>query len=311
MNIVPKFKEINKNKANFDEIYIQGDPREYFRVLYGLDYVIPDLAKIVFRQIVQALSSAKKRPIKVLDVGCSYGINAAFLKFPLDIDRLGSRYRDLECAALSSDALINLDRAYFRSWPKEDVCVVGLDASRAAVEYGVEVGLLDYGIVADLERGTLEAADVEMLRDVDLVISTGCVGYVGEKTFAQLIRAFGEEQPWIASFVLRMFDYGRLEALFSSRGLVTEKMRGVTFVQRRFHSEDECADVLGELQRRNVDVRFKESEGLLHAEFYLSRPEDACDDLALEALASVTSGANRSFGRRFSALAADRLRFGR
>ncbi|HRJ69838.1 MAG TPA: class I SAM-dependent methyltransferase [Beijerinckiaceae bacterium] len=303
------FKDTNLSKENFDKIYVQPDPREYYRVLYGLDYVIPELAKPIFRNIVNALQEQEQRPIKVLDVGSSYGINAALLRFPIDLDRLGARYRDLSLSDIDREELVWHDRHYFLSWPAADVEVIGLDVSESAIRYAKEVGLISDGIVANLEERMLTDQEAEMLSDVDLIISTGCVGYIGERTFSKLLAAM-DRTPWVASFVLRMFDYGELEGVFSSHELSTEKLKGVTFVQRRFNSYDEYTSVVSKLLETGVRVDGKESEGLLHAEFYLSRPRDASVELPLEQIAQVTSGANRRYGRRFRMTPAQTLRFG-
>src|SRR5690606_22977070 len=87
--------ESSEVKANFDQIYTRDDPREYFRVLHGLDYIIPALARPVFRRICDTLTELRRRPINILDVGCSYGINAALLRSPVSMDRLAQRYADL------------------------------------------------------------------------------------------------------------------------------------------------------------------------------------------------------------------------
>ena len=47
------FTVINSTKANFDEIYGMEDPRGYFAALGSLDYMIPDLAAPVVRQILR------------------------------------------------------------------------------------------------------------------------------------------------------------------------------------------------------------------------------------------------------------------
>lgn len=308
---VALFQRHNEFKANFDDIYVQSTPMDYYRVLYGLDYVIPDLAKGVFRGLAAALAKTKSQPPKILDVGCSYGVNAALLKHPLDIDRLAQRFRDLESAGLEPDEAISLDRAYFQSWPNAGMEIVGLDVSRPAVDYACRVGLIDSGIVANLETSDLRPEDAAQLGGVDLVISTGCVGYVGPATFGRLLDAFGDRRPWIASFVLRMFDFSEIEALFERRGLVTERLKGVTFVQRRFHSLREYSSTLETLRARGVDPAGKEEEGLLHADFFLSRPREDVEAAPLETMACVTSGANRSFGRRFSARGDHAVRFGR
>ena len=48
-----RFDQLTTFKANFDQIYTAPDPREYYRVLFGLDYVIPELAKPIFRGLIE------------------------------------------------------------------------------------------------------------------------------------------------------------------------------------------------------------------------------------------------------------------
>lgn len=105
--------------------------------------------------------------------------------------------------------------------------------------------------------------------------------------------------PWVANFVLRMYDYGEVASTLSGFGLVTEKVPGVTFVQRRFSSRDEFEGTMEALRRQGIDPAGKESEGLLHAELYISRPQEAIDRVPLAELMSVTSGEGRRYGRRF------------
>lgn len=73
------------SKANMDAIYIQPDPRAYFETLGGLDNVIPDQAKPVFQLMIRAIGNERDRPVTMLDIGCSYGVNAALLKHDLSM----------------------------------------------------------------------------------------------------------------------------------------------------------------------------------------------------------------------------------
>lgn len=294
------YRELNEPKADFSSIYSQADPREYYRVLYGLDYVIPDLAKVVFRRLADALEAQRGRPITVLDIGCSYGVNAALLRYPLDIDRLALRYRNLADAALNSREVKGLDCHYFQSWPKKQRTIIGLDASEPAISYAEEVGLIDAGLALNLEEQHLTEKAAAVLKSVDLIISTGCVGYVTSRTFDRVLCAIKGPRPWIASFVLRMFPYDPIAQLAAKHGLETEKLSGVTFVQRRFHSAGEYVHVLDSLDRQEIDTTGKEAEGLYHAEFFLSRPPDDLKTLPLSSIVSITSGANRSYGRRWT-----------
>jgi hypothetical protein len=202
---------------------------------------------------------------------------------------------------LSTDQLLKLDVNYFGSWPEQvNASFVGLDVSEAAIDYAKSVGLIESGIAANLETG--EASDEQMaaLQDVDIIVSTGCVGYVTDKTFHRLLamRAKGNA-PWVVSFVLRMFPYDAIEAELAQLGLVTEKLGGVTFVQRRFHSESELEATLKAVKARGLDPHGKETDGLFHAELFVSRPEVEVRDNPLSEIVSVTSGENRRYGRRY------------
>jgi hypothetical protein len=304
-----KFQDINESKANFDRIYKCDDPREYYRVLHGLDYIIPDLAKPLFRSVVEASTAVRGQAPRVLDLGCSYGINAALLRYPLDLGRLAQRYRDFDISGLSPGEVTSLDRHYFSSWPTDfQGTIAGLDVAGPAIRYAMAAGLLDDGVVEDLESRPPTAQACAVLEGTDLVISTGCVGYVGERTFERILAAAGSSRPWIASFVLRMFSYRSIENALACHGYVTERLEGVTFVQRRFHSASEAEETLKVLRRQGVDPTGKEAEGLLHAEFYLSRPADEAVDAPLASIVSITSGANRSYGRRFRLVGDRRIR---
>jgi SAM-dependent methyltransferase len=296
-------------KANFDQIYNRPDPREYFRILHGLDYIIPDLALPIFRQITETLTDLRGRPLRILDIGCSYGINAALLRYPMSIDRLAQRYADLQAFGLAPDEVVALDRNYYRSWPAAtNARFVGLDSSAPAVGYATQTGILDHGFAEDLESNDPSPRLADLLSGVDLVISTGCVGYVTAATFKRVLDAMQAPKPWFVSFVLRLYPFDEIADVLKERRLVTEKLESVTFVQRRFHSEQEYSQTLQALEKVGVDPQGKEAEGLLHAELFLSRPAEETNALPLDNLVSVTSGASRPFGRRFQRHADDKIR---
>ena len=79
------FEGINEAKANLDHIYDQPDPRAYFRELKKLRYAIPGAAKPIFQKLISSLQRRRDDTICVLDLGCSYGVNAALLKHDLSM----------------------------------------------------------------------------------------------------------------------------------------------------------------------------------------------------------------------------------
>lgn len=272
----PAFTEINDAKTNMDHIYDQTDPRAYFRELKRVGYAIPGSAKPIFQKLIFRLRNKTNDTVRVLDVGCSYGINAALLKHDLSIDDLYDHWGQEKLADATPEEVIEKDKDFFAGLDEvEDIEVIGLDVAENAVAFAEEAGLLDEGLAVDLESKPLPEAAKEELAPVDLVTSTGCVGYVTEKSFNRLLPAVTRGQrPWFANFVLRMFPFDAIEETLKNAGYVTEKLKGQTFVQREFASSEEQEQVLEQLREQGIDPTGKETEGHLLAEFYLSRPKE-------------------------------------
>lgn len=270
---------INRAKANMDHIYAEPDPRAYFRALDTVDYAIPDRAKPVFRALIDHLAETRGAPVRTLDLGCSYGINAAILKHDLSMADLYARYSDPSLDTASPEEVIAADRAYFDDLPDAAPTeVIGLDPAAPAIAYAERAGLIEHGLALNLEEEPLPEAAAATVAPVDLVMSTGCVGYVGATSFERLLPAMtADRAPWLANFVLRMFPFDPIADTLADHGYVTEKLEGARFVQRRFMSDDEQAGVIGKLKAQGIDPTGVETEGDLIAEFYLSRPAADAD----------------------------------
>lgn len=269
------FDEINDAKANMDHIYDQADPRAYFRELKSVGYTIPGTAQPIFQELISHLRNKANDTVCVLDLGCSYGVNAALLKHDLSISDLYDHWGQEKLADATPEEVIECDKHFFADLDEaKDIEVIGLDAAENAVEFAEETGLLDEGLAVNLECEPLTEAAKEELASVDLVTSTGCVGYLTEKSFNRLLPAITKGQrPWLANFVLRMFPFDAIEETLKKYGYVTEKLEGQTFIQRNFTSSEEQGRVLGQLREQGIDPTGKETEGNLLAEFYLSRPK--------------------------------------
>jgi hypothetical protein len=280
-------------KTNFEIIYDLEDPREYFNTLGSFDYCIPQHGQRVFSELIKARraeestnGSAEERT-KVVDVCCSYGVIAALLKHEIVIDDLYARYRSEELAGLSSEELARADAAFYGERMKEGAPeVVGVDVARNAVSYGLRSGVLDAGFAENLEEDEPTENLRRAVSGADLLTITGGVGYISERTFERLLDCIAEEDgrlPWIAVFALRWVSYDDISEVLSSFGLVTEKLAGHTFTQRRFTGAEEREYVLEELAEMDVDTTGREDTGWYHANFYLSRPIEEAN-MPLEAV---------------------------
>lgn len=257
-------------KASFDEIYTRPDPREYYARMSELDYRIPELAKPQFQeQIRQWRVAHDGADPTVLDIGCSYGVNAALLRLDVGIEELAASYDD---PAADPATLIARDRARIAAADAlPGVRFIGMDASEPALNYARSAGLLHGTVHADLESTEPTDEQCELLASADLVVSTGCIGYVTEKTLARVVSAHPQRRPWMAHFVLRMFSFAPIEAELAALGYRTEQLPGA-YAQRRFASAEERAQVLNTLSANGIDTAGREDEGWLYADLHVSRP---------------------------------------
>jgi len=135
--------------------------------------------------------------------------------------------------------------------------------------------LIDEAVVENLEVAPLSPEAAEAIAGADLVITTGAVGYVTERTFSRIIDAVKGPSPWIAAFSLRQFPFDTIADELQGFGLETEKLEGRYFPQRRFRDAEELAGAIEAVEKIGLDPSGLESEGRYFAEFYLSTPKGA------------------------------------
>ncbi|KAK1621490.1 hypothetical protein BDP81DRAFT_456184 [Colletotrichum phormii] len=292
----------NTRKADFKSIYNQSDPRAYFAALTTLQYQIPQLALPFVNRILQHISSRAPSAspsgttsndddtvttaikVKVLDVCSSYGINAALLRHDIDMDGLAEHY--VSTPKPSSREQIEADERFFagrRLQTEQDseneVEIIGLDVAPEAISYSLQTGLHAAAFTENLETSNPSPDLRNALRDVKLVVCTGGVGYVGASTFSRIAAAArpsssSPSELWMVTFVLRVFSFDEVaERLRTKFGLVTDKVEGRVFRQRRFSSREEQRAAVEDVRRKGLDERGLEGDGWFCAECWVTRPE--------------------------------------
>lgn len=267
-------------KASFDHVYNQPDPRAYYRQLGSLDYEIPEHGRRLFRPIIDALDAASPT---VVDLCCSYGVNAALLRCDLTLDDLYARYCSERVEGLTRDELLRRDRDFFSRHQRPDAPeVVGLDVADRAVTYALEAGLLDAGSAENVEEAPLTEETSQIIDGADIVTATGGVGYITERTVGEVVDvATDQTPPWVAILCLRAVDYDPVVDALADRGLVTEQLEGHSFRQRTFADAEERSFARTELAELGRDLI--EDDGY-HANLYVSRPADEVRRRPLETL---------------------------
>lgn len=285
----PYARHNEESKASFDHVYDLPDPRGYFRALGALDYRAPEHGRRLFPTLLREIPGTGGPP-GVLDLCCSYGVNAALIRHELALQDLYARYASPELAEHAVDELAEEDRAFYAAHRHDSPpAFVGADAATNAVAYALRVGLLRAGFGENFETSEPSGAFEKSVGDVRLVTVTGGVGYVWTSTFDRVLRSVTRARsdgaaPWIATLPARIVDYAPLSELFAGYGLVTEKLSSRTFPQRRFSDAAERDHVLRTLDEMGLDPSGKEREGYYHADLYLSRPAEHAAETTVDEL---------------------------
>ncbi|WP_031070857.1 hypothetical protein [Streptomyces sp. NRRL S-118] len=264
-----------RGKSRFDDIYDRPDPRAYFTRLEPLEYEIPHHAQPVFRQAAAeraALDDGHPGTPAVLDVCCSYGINAALLNHEVTLAQLYERYTSEEARSMSTAELAASDKEFYAEWRRPGALpVYGLDVSRPAVDYAREVGLLDAAFTDNLEQDPPGPRLGRALAGVGLITLTGGGSYITGRTLAALLD--GARRPvWVSAFVLRTVAYAPVLRTLSAYGLHSAVDTARTYPQRRFTDEREQRYAVAAVRALGIDPSGREDAGRFHSVRYDSRP---------------------------------------
>ncbi|MGW7052887.1 hypothetical protein [Streptomyces sp. NPDC054887] len=253
--------------TSFEDVYALPDPRGYFAALEPYAYQTPGHAQPVFRALSAELGPARRT---VLDMCCSYGINAALLNHDVTLDELFAHYTSPAVAGVTTAALADLDRDFYAARRRPDaVRTIGIDVSQPALDYAVAVGLLNQGHCLDLEHTEPTERLRGSLAGTGLITITGGTSFLTERTFTRLFTAIGRPMP-VAAFVLRTHDYRPISACLQSYGLTVE--RGAdTHRQRRFTDPQEQQRAVATVTALGEDPAGKESAGYFHTRLHLAR----------------------------------------
>lgn len=262
-------------KSRFDDIYDQPDPRAYFARLAPLEYEIPHHAQAVLRRAAaerDAVADGTPGRPAVLDVCCSYGINAALLNHDVTLAELYAHYTGPEARAMAVDELTAWDKEFYTRRRRPDAHpVLGLDVATRAVRYAQAVGLLDAAFTDNLEAGPPGPRLTTALADVGLITLTGGSSYVTERTFDALL-ARARRPVWVSAFVLRTVSYAAVTKALAAHGLRTTTDPSRTYPQRRFTDAREQRYAIEAVRALGADPADREAAGRFHAVLYESRP---------------------------------------
>ncbi len=260
-------------KVVLDHIYDQETPLHFYNALSHLDYSIPHQANPIFEKIISFIKTQRsKEIIKLIDLGCSYGVNGALLKSPKTLADLLCRYEAAELKKSSSQELIEKDKIWLDA-NKKSINIIGADVSEPALNYALKTNLINNKLCGNFEERSLTEDETKIIQDVDLIISTGCIGYVSHKTIGEFLSSLSPKAPLMAHFVLRTICYNNIEQELDRVGYKTVKSK-LPFRQRGFASKEEKESTLERLKEMSIDPKGLEDKGSYYAHLYLSIPSE-------------------------------------
>jgi hypothetical protein len=266
-------------KKDFTDIYTQDSPTGYLKEMNRLEYSISDSTKPLYNIIIKELEGKLSRPINVLDLGSSYGINSALMKYNLTMSELndfflkGTEPTKKETQQFYEKCTINDNTNFYQ-----------IDISDEALKFSEEMNLCEKAINVDLETEELDLP--KLVSNIDLVIATGCIGYIGYKAFSNILVGIKNSQsnstdpeiehtaPIFAFTVLRMFDMGDIQEIFKRHNYSLVKIDLDPICQRNFSTPEEKMKTCSLLHGMGIDTKKYEDEGKFYADYYVARPKN-------------------------------------
>lgn len=262
-------------KKDFTDIYTQKFPDGYLKEMKKLHYRIPDKTKPLYLSMAEQIGQKLSRPINILDIGSSYGINSALLKYDLKMSDLDDFFLQ------EKNTTLEQTKEFFEKIPsKDNLNFYQIDISEPALQFSEQAKLCKKGICVNLETGNLP---IKELPSFDMVIATGCIGYIGYKAFSNLFELIKKQQsespeseidkPIFAFSVLRMFDMEKIQKTFDYYGYSLVKTDLNPIRQRRFSDIDEQRQTISLLNNKGIETREFEDDGHFYADFYVASPK--------------------------------------
>jgi hypothetical protein len=268
-----------KIKKDFTDIYTQDSPRSYLKEMHRLHYDISDSTKPLYNSIIEELEGKLSRPINVLDLGSSYGINSALIKYNLTMSELNDFFLN-ETEPTKKET----KQFYEKCTSNDNMNFYQIDISDEALKFSEEMNLCEKAINVDLETEKLDLP--ESVSNVDLIIATGCIGYIGYKAFSNIFEGIKNSQsnsteseiehtaPIFAFTVLRMFDMGDIQEIFKRYDYSLVKIDQEPISQRNFSTPEEKMKTCSLLHGMGIDTKKYEDNGKFYSDYYIAKPKN-------------------------------------
>lgn len=277
------YAQENEVKADFNNVYVMPTPHSYISTMSDHGYQIGDEARPYFTAAAELLGELNQEawPVHMLDIGCSYGIGSALVKYGCSFDEIVSFYSSR--APMNYASCCDVMRMWLNVTPPAcDIRCVGLDSSAPAIKFALDSGLLDGGIARNYENGASKkqlSNEIAWYRSCNLLVSCGAIGYVTSKTLDAVLPHLGKDHPGshgplAVMTILRMFDTKAIAAAFERFGYRFGVVPGIALKQREFIDNQEKNKIIELIHGMGISTRGLEDTGELFAHLYIAAPHD-------------------------------------
>ena len=252
------YDEQNQAKASFDEAYTGRTPHRYLHNMAAVNYQMADYMNPYLSAVVDA-SITSQELVRVLDIGCSYGMSGALLKTDCEYNDLTEFYRT-EASSEYASCVIESKQWLKLHATRKDVEVVGFDSSKEAIRFATATHMIDEGIALNLEeeKSKFTADESRLIQKCDVLLSTGAIGYITDKTVNPILDEFGNNAhgalgPVAILSVLELFDPASIAEAFTDHGYRFGQLP-IRIPQRRFVNKQERKGVFETLRQRGEKI---------------------------------------------------------
>jgi len=256
-------------KADWSEVYVQSTPASYLQTVAKMEYGVPDYAFQYLRPLIKMLHTEFQRPVNIVDIGASYGINSTLLLHDLTMAQLTDFFVENE------QTWAEIERFYMNQNIRHTEYKFYLsDNSQPAMDFSERIQVCEKAFCFDMRHEALPVGFKRIVEKTALFIATGSLGYIGEYFFQQIFPIISNNHlsPLFAFVVYRAFYSHEIEKVFKNYNYTFIKSN-ITFKKgRRFASITEQKKAIKFLHQRNIDTVGFEDEGFYACEFYLGVP---------------------------------------
>jgi carnitine O-acetyltransferase len=278
------YDEQNHVKASFDAAYTEDTPHQYLNNMTAVDYRMAGYMNPYLSAVVDA-SITSQEFVRVLDVGCSYGMSGALLKTDCKYPDLVKFYRQ-EASSDYASCVIESQQWLNSHATRADVEVVGFDSSKEAIRFAAATHMIDEGIALNLEeeKSNLTADEARLIQECDVLLSTGAIGYVTDKTVNPILDEFGNNAngalgPVAIMSVLELFDPASIAEAFTKHGYRFGQLP-LRIPQRRFVDEEEREGVFETFRQKGMQTDALKLEHQLFARLCIAAKPQRFDALS-------------------------------